>query len=71
MSKAILCDICEKPIITEQSLLFNHHLYRQYKVKIKSIEMGESFAGFFKKSQCLDVCPICMNKFVEFVKGSE
>ena len=69
MSNAKLCDICGKPIVEKQSIIFNHGFYNQYKVKIKKIEEGWSLAGSFKKSEYLDVCPSCMDKFVEFVKG--
>ena len=66
MSKANLCDICEKPIPAEQSILFNTWSYKQYKVKIQYIKEENSNAGYFRKKECLDVCPTCMNKFVEF-----
>ena len=68
MSEATLCDICKKPIKTHQSKVFNRRLYSQYIVKIKRIEEGFSLAGFFHKSEVLDVCPRCMEKFVEFAR---
>ena len=66
MSEAKLCDICGKPIKVQQSILFNSGLYEQYKVTIKRIEEGFSLAGSFRKKEYLDVCPSCMDKFVEF-----
>lgn len=68
MSNATLCDICKKPIMAQQDILFGHSLYSQYIVKIKSIEEGSSLAGCFRKKQILDVCPRCMDKFVEFAR---
>ena len=70
MGKVMMCDVCNKPISVNQSL--THGLYEQYKVKIKYIEEGWSFAGSLRKTENIDVCPSCMNKFVEFVrKNSE
>ena len=66
MGKAMMCDVCNKPISAKQSL--THGLYEQYKVKIKYIEEGWSFAGSFRNTKNLDVCPSCMNKFVDFVR---
>ena len=68
MSEARLCDICNKPIKLQQSLLFNSRIYSQYIVKIKRIEEGFSLAGAFRKSENLDVCPECMKKFVEYAR---
>ena len=61
-----ICDICKKPIKSQKSLTGGTKL--QYSVKIKSIEEGFSMAGWFKKTRNLDMCPDCMNKFVEFAK---
>ena len=66
MSNANLCDICKKAIVTQAGIFNNHGLYSQYLVKVKKIEEGFSLAGAFRKTQTLDVCPSCMNKFVEF-----
>ena len=60
MSKANLCDICEKPIPV------NTWSYKQYKVKMQYIKEENSNAGYFRKKEYLDVCPTCMSKFVEF-----
>ena len=49
MSKANLCDICEKLIPAEQSFLFNTWSYKQYKVKIQYIKEENSNAGYFRK----------------------
>lgn len=68
MSEAALCDICKQPIKAHTSALFNHRLYSQYIVKIKRIEEGFSLAGSFRKSEVLDVCPKCMEKFVEYAR---
>ena len=61
-----VCDICNKPIKNQKSLTGGTKL--QYRVKIKSIEEGFTALGYFKKTRNLDVCPDCMNKFVEFAK---
>jgi hypothetical protein len=68
MSDTKLCDICKKPIVEHKSVLFSHGLYSQYIVKIKRLEEGWSLAGYFRKTQVLDVCPKCMDKFVEFAR---
>lgn len=68
MSETTLCDICKKPIKAHTSVLFKHSIYSQYIVKIKRIEEGFSLAGFFRKSETLDVCPECMKKFAEHVR---
>lgn len=61
-----VCDICNEPIWASRSLTGGYKL--QYRVKIKSIEEGFSMAGYFKRTRNLDMCPDCMNKFVEFAK---
>ena len=63
---ADVCDICNKPIKSQKSLTGGTRL--QYIVKIKSIEEVFSMAGYFKRTRNLDICPECMNKFVEFAK---
>lgn len=68
MAEAKICDICKKPIKAKQSLLFNSSIYSQYFVKIKRLEEGFSLAGAFRKSEVLDVCPECMEKFIEFAR---
>lgn len=61
-----ICDICKKPIKSQKSLTGGTKL--QYSVKIKRIEEGFSMVGWFKNTRNLDVCPDCMEKFVEFAK---
>ena len=66
MSKANLCDICEKPITAKRDFLRDIS-YEQYKVKIKHIKKGSCLGThYYDEKECLDVCLTCMNKFVEF-----
>lgn len=65
-SNVTLCDICKKPIKKRKCVLLSER-FSQYTVKIIRIEEGASLAGTFRKKQILDVCPKCMDKFVEFV----
>ena len=70
MAKGIVvCDICNEPICAKDFLATS--LYEQYQVKIKHIEEGWSFTGFFRNTNNLDICPSCMKKFVEFVRKEQ
>ena len=64
---ADLCDICGKPIESKSSFLTGN-IKEQYIVKIREIQQGYSLRGYFKSTRKLDVCPDCMNKFMEFAK---
>ena len=67
MSKEVLCDICNKPIKARHGI-FGSTTFSKYVVKIKRIEKYFNLHGGFNNSEILDICPECMDKFVEFAK---
>ena len=66
MAKAMICDLCGKPIEMDKSLTGQG--YSKYRVSIRSISEGWTMAGHYKHKTKIDMCVNCMSDFGAFAR---